>query len=217
MRRSRLSYNQAMTKRHLFAGFLAICALAAGIVVYTQSEAADANTLIEVLQLKPGSVVAEIGAGDGELTVAMAKHVGASGRVFTSELGTDRVRRLRAAVEKAEATNVQVIEGHETQSNLPEACCDAVFMRNVYHHFGDPPLMNASFLRALKPGGRIAIIDFMPPKGESAAPGQRGEDGRHGVTRETLESELKAAGFEIVSSEDRARRGLIVVASKPAS
>jgi ubiquinone/menaquinone biosynthesis C-methylase UbiE len=206
-----------MTKRHLFAAVLATCAFVAGIVVYTQSDAADATTLIEVLQLKPGSVVAEIGAGDGDLTLVVAKHVGASGRVFTSELGTDRVRSLRAAVEKAGAANVHVIEGHETHANLPDACCDAVFMRNVYHHFGDPPLMNASFLRALKPGGRIAIIDFTPPKGETAAPGQRGEDGRHGVTRDTVESELKGAGFEIVSSEDRARRGLIVVAAKPGS
>ena len=206
-----------MTKRHLFAGVLVSAALVAGIVVYTQSDAADATTLIEVLQLKPGSVVAEIGAGDGDLTLALAKHVGATGRVFTSELGTDRVRQLRAAVEKADAVNVQVIEGHETQANLPDACCDAIFMRNVYHHFGDPSLMNASFLRALKPGGRIAIIDFTPPKGETATPGQRGEDGRHGVARDTVVSELKAAGFEIVTSEDRARRGLMVVATKPAS
>jgi predicted methyltransferase len=205
-----------MTKRHLFAGVLVSSAFVVGIVVHSQSDAADATTLIDVLQLQPGSVVAEIGAGDGDLTLAVAKHVGTSGRVFTSELGTDRVRQLRAAVEKADAANVQIIEGHETQSNLPDACCDAVFMRNVYHHFGDPPLMNASFLRALKPGGRIAIIDFSPPKGETGAPGQRGEDGRHGVTRDTLESELKAAGFEIVSSEERARRGLIVVAKKPA-
>jgi ubiquinone/menaquinone biosynthesis C-methylase UbiE len=203
-----------MTKRRLFAAILVSCVVVAGIVVYTQSDAADATTLIEVLQLKPGSIVAEIGAGDGDLTIAIAKHVGTTGRVFTSELGSNRVRELRAAVEKADVANIEVIEGHETQANLPDACCDAIFMRNVYHHFGDPAQMNGSFARALKPGGRIAIIDFTPPKGETAAPGKRGEDSRHGVTRDTVESELKAAGFEIVSSEDRARRGIMVVAMK---
>jgi ubiquinone/menaquinone biosynthesis C-methylase UbiE len=206
-----------MTKRHLFATVVAVCAVAVGVGVYTQSDAADANKLIEVLQLQPGSVAAEVGAGDGDLTIALARHVGSAGRVFTSELGADRVRRLREAVEKAQVANVQVIEGHETEANLPDACCDGLFMRNVYHHFGDPSLMNASFLRALKPGGRIAIIDFAPPKGESAAPGQRGEDGRHGITRDVLVNELKAAGFEIISSEDRARRGILVVASKPSA
>jgi ubiquinone/menaquinone biosynthesis C-methylase UbiE len=49
-----------------------------------------------------------------------------------------------------------VVEGGLAQTNLPDECCDAVFMRHVYHHFGDPPAMNASLFRSLKPGGRLA-------------------------------------------------------------
>ena len=203
---------------------LGTLALSTG-VVGAQDNAADTKTLIEVLQLRPGSVVAEIGAGSGELTVALARHVGSDGRVYSSELGADRIQRLRAAVEKGAAPNVQVIEGHETRANLPEACCDAVFMRNVYHHFGDPAAMHASFLRALKPGGRIAVIDFGPRKGATAAPGRRGDDASHGVSADTVASELKAAGFEILSENEQPPaprpgsaspdRWFIVVASKP--
>ena len=201
------------------------CAVAAGIAVSGQDNAADTTKLIEVLQLKPGSVVAEIGAGSGELTVAIAKHVGPTGRVYTSELGDDRLKALRATVTKSGAANIEVIEGQPAHANLPDGCCDAVFMRNVYHHFGDPPSMNASFLKALKPDGRIAVIDFSPPPGAAvAAAGKRGEDGQHGVTAEVVSGELQAAGFEIVSASEQPvvegrRRGggqrwFVVVASK---
>ena len=178
-----------------------------------QDNATDAATLISMLQLGPGSVVAEIGAGEGELTLAIGKHVGGSGRVISSELGASRVQSLRQAIGKR-ASNIEVIDGHETRTNLPDACCDAVFMRNVYHHFIDPPGMNGSILTALKPGGRVAIIDFPPRGAASAAPGKRGEDGRHGVSAATVAAELEAAGLRIVATETR-NRSFIVVGAKP--
>ena len=197
--------------------------LAASIFVATaawaQDNPADTKRLIEALRLKPGDVVAEIGAGDGELTIALAQHVGPTGRVLSSELGAERVQRLRAAVEKSAASNVQIIDGHETRANLPDLCCEAIFMRNVYHHFGDPPAMHASFLQALKPGGRIAIIDFAPRKGDTAPPGKRGADPSHGVSEGVVADELKTAGFALVSQAVHptpdANRWFIVVAEKP--
>ncbi|HUE89950.1 MAG TPA: methyltransferase domain-containing protein [Vicinamibacterales bacterium] len=181
-----------------------------------QNNAADTEKLIEVLQLEPGHVVAEIGAGGGALTIAIAKHVGPNGRVFASELGDVRIAKLRGVVEKSGASNVQVVEGQAAHANLADACCDAVFMRNVYHHFGDPGTMNASMARALKPGARVAVIDF-PPRNDAATapPGKRGESAAHGVSAETVANELKAAGLTIVSSEERPNRWFIVVAQKP--
>ena len=181
-----------------------------------QNNVTDTETLIKVLQLKPGHVVAEIGAGGGQLTVAIAKHVGPDGRVFTSELGDERIAKLRGAVDKSGVSNVQVVEGQAAQANLADGCCDAIFMRNVYHHFGDPATMNASVVRALKPGARIAVIDFPPRNNTATAPaGKRGEDSAHGVSAEVVANELKAAGLMIVSSEDRPNRWFIVVAQKP--
>lgn len=198
---------------------LALSALVVATVAFStaplsssQSLTADTATLIKLLEVEAGDVVAEIGAGSGDLTLAMAKQVGDGGRVYTSELGTERLARLRQAVERV--GNVTVVTGEAAHANLPEACCDAIFMRNVYHHFADPATMNASLARALKPGGRLAIIDF-PPRGSAATapPGQRSERA-HGVHQETVADELKAAGLQIRSSDTRTDRWFVVVAQK---
>lgn len=207
-----------MTKRFpVFIVSAFVLSVAVPSIARAQDNAADVARLIDVLQLKPGSYVADIGAGGGELTIMVAKIVGSGGRVYSSDLGADRVQRLREAVEKSGVTSVQVIEGHETRTNLPDGCCDAIFLRNVYHHFGDPPAMNASILRALKPNGRVAVIDFPPRSGPTAPPGKRGENPSHGVDQKTVAAELTAAGFRIVTTEDRSDRWFMVVGAKPAS
>jgi ubiquinone/menaquinone biosynthesis C-methylase UbiE len=176
----------------------------------------DARRLIEVLNLQAGSMVAEIGAGDGEITLIVAKHVGSTGRVYTTELGTDRVHKLKEVVTRAQADNVTVLDAHATRSNLPEGCCDAIFMRSVYHHFEDPAAMNKSFLDALRAGGRLAVMDFAPPPGgEAADAADRDQDGHHGVTSETVLGELTRAGFERVEVEPGSRRNFLVVVRKP--
>lgn len=178
--------------------------------------AAESARLIEVLGVGPGSTVAEIGAGQGATTVVMAREVGASGRIYSSELGDARIRDLRKAVTDAGMTNVTIVTGDPNQTDLPEQCCDALFMQNVYHHFADPAAMNASILRSLKPGGKLAIIDFTPDSGESAPPAERGSPGnKHGVTADTVKSELTAAGFEFISTERIERSGFLVVMRKP--
>jgi ubiquinone/menaquinone biosynthesis C-methylase UbiE len=194
-----------------------VIALVGGAPLHPQSardDAADAARLIALLDIREGSIVGEIGAGDGELTVALAKHVGASGRIYTNELNKDRLAALTKKVEQGELRNVTAVAGLEKESGFPDQCCDAIFMRNVYHHFGDPPAMNASLLKSLKPGGRLAVIDFTPPPGGEAAPGGRGKDNHHGITAPTLERELKAAGFEIVSAAESGRT-VTVVAARP--
>jgi ubiquinone/menaquinone biosynthesis C-methylase UbiE len=178
--------------------------------------AADAARLVQALQIQEGSVVGEIGAGSGELTVAIAKAVGPSGRVFSNELNKERYAALAGVAEKAGVTNVTPVEGRELETNFPDGCCDAIFMRNVYHHFGDPAAMNASLFKSLKPGGRLAVIDFSPPGDEPATAKQRSADNFHGVKAATVERELIAAGFEIVSSEMK-NRDVTVVARRPPS
>ena len=204
----------SLLKRASLVLFVAALAATAGLAQTAQENAADAERLMRALEVRPGSVVGEVGAGAGELTLAMAKAVGESGRVFTNEVNQDRVRAIERAVEQAGLKHVTVVEGRPAATNFPAQCCDAIFMRNVYHHFGDPHAMNASLRESLKPGGRLAILDFSPPPGGEAPPGGRAADNHHGITAPTLEAELKAAGFEIVSA-GTTNRTVFVVARRP--
>jgi predicted methyltransferase len=179
--------------------------------------AGDAARLVQALNIRAGSVVAELGAGDGALTVAIARIVGDQGRVYSTELIKPSLEKIRAAAAAADLKNVTVVEGTPARTNLPEQCCDAIFMRDVYHHFSQPQAMNASVLASLKPGGSLAVLDFGPPPGtESLDPAARGIDGQHGITPATLENELKNAGFELVSTTPFGFRGFLIVARRPA-
>lgn len=198
--------------RWLIPAFVLACAIAPR-AQSAADDAADAEWLVRTLGVQAGSTVGEIGAGSGELTVALAKVVGDTGRVYSNELNKDRLPVIAKAAESAGLKNVTTIDGRPLETNFPEQCCDAIFMRSVYHHFGDPPAMNSSVLASLKPGGRLAVIDFSP-NGSENLPGHRAENNHHGVTAATVERELTAVGFEIVSSatEDHAIR---VVARRP--
>lgn len=181
--------------------------------VSAQQNSADVEWLIEALELKEGSVVADIGAGDGDQTLAIAEHIGPEGQIYSTELGEDALQELRENLEWADTSNIIVLEGHPTQTNLPEECCDAIYMRRVYHHVGDPSAFNASLFQSLKPGGRLAIIDF-EPRGEEAEPGDRSSGNQHGVKAETVVEELTKAGFTLISNEQQSGRNFYVLLQK---
>ena len=166
-----------------------------------QAPVDDAAWLTDTLNVGRGDVLADVGAGLGEVSLRLSAAVGPAGTIYASELGTERVAELQSVVDSAGASNVRVIEGHASRTNLPASCCDAVLVRFVYHHFADPPAMNASLIASLKPGGRLAVIDFEPDGPESADPAGRGAGDQHGISVQTLRRELEAAGFLILSSD----------------
>jgi ubiquinone/menaquinone biosynthesis C-methylase UbiE len=178
--------------------------------------ASDAARLVRALSLHGGQTVADIGAGRGQLTLELARVVGRSGRVYATELDADRLGRIREAAKVAELKNITVVEARATETNLPEACCDALVLRRVYHHFDDPLSMNASMLRSLKPGGFLAVIDFTPDSTESADPVGRDSARQHGVTPETVSRELGQAGFDPIHLEGKdGTQRFLVVARRP--
>src|ERR671918_2275940 len=142
------------------------------------------------LALKPGMSVADVGAGRGELTVALAAEVGSGGRVFSTEIDPEAVRQIRAAVAAAGLANVTVVQAQARDANLPTDCCDAVLLRRVYHHLTHPAETNASLLRALRPGGLLAVIDFPPPFFIGR--------GSLGVPAQSVVDEVTASGFEML-------------------
>ncbi len=174
-----------------------------------------AEKIFQALNLRKGSTACEIGAGDGALSIAAARVVGPTGRVYASELGDNRVRRLRDKVAGSRLEQITVVAGDPVRTNFPEAGCDAAFMRDVYHHFSDPAAMNASILTALKPGGRLVIVDFTPPPGREATQATgRSKDGMHGISLESVSRETREAGFDLMASE-AGTRWFMVVVSKP--
>jgi predicted methyltransferase len=158
-------------------------------------DASEAQRLFELMELKPGMSVGEVGGGNGGMTVEMAKRLGPEGHVYSSELSADRRADIRAAATRTHLTNITVIESSDRTANLPEGCCDAIFMRNVYHHFTKPGEMDRSLVAALKPGGRLGVIDFVPSPGSSVPDGVPANRGGHGVRPELVIDELSSAGM----------------------
>ena len=154
----------------------------------------DAPKLVEVLELKPGMTVADVGTGGGAMTVVLGHWIG-SGRVYATDVTERALRTTREYAKKEGLTNVTVIEGGAASTNLPAACCDAIFLRNVYHHITAVDPFNKSLLESLKPGGRLAIVDFEGRKGSPIPEGVPANREGHGVPRSVVVEELKKAGL----------------------
>lgn len=157
--------------------------------------------LRHVLAIAPGRSVADVGAGRGELTVALATEVGPSGRVYSTEIDPESLEQIRAAVAAARLENVTLVQARADETGLPVSCCDAIVLRRVYHHLTDSAATNASLLRSLRPGGVLAVIDFPPllswlwPWPPAGVPGSRGG---HGIDARLVTDEVGSSGFELV-------------------
>jgi ubiquinone/menaquinone biosynthesis C-methylase UbiE len=169
-----------------------------GLDVYQE----EAHRLGGLMNWKPGQVIAEIGAGEGEIAFAAAARVGPAGHVYATELDNEKIAHLKNVVKERGLQNVSVIKADAIDTNLPASCCDDIFMRRVYHHFENPTQTDASIFRALKPGGLLAIIDFPPRQGLPAVNGAPKSHGGHGIPKKILIEELTSAGFEIRSQQE---------------
>jgi SAM-dependent methyltransferase len=143
--------------------------------------ALEAPRLADLLGIKAGSTVADVGAGFGAWMAELARIVGPSGRVYATDVGAPQLAALRGWVQKEGFTNVTVIEGAADSTNLPAGCCDAILIRDVYHHLSQPTAVVRSMAAALKPGGRLALIDFPPARGSGVPDGVPQNRGGHGV------------------------------------
>jgi ubiquinone/menaquinone biosynthesis C-methylase UbiE len=194
-------------KRWVVGGLLALAAvvvLAAASLPYLPlihgTTADEVERLAAWLDVQPGTRVADVGAGTGTFTVALARRVGPSGQVYATELDNERLADIRQTATNASLANVTVLAGAVSSTNLPEACCDALFSRLVYHHLTDPAAINADIFRALRPGGRLVIIDFEPGGVMNwiGRPETAEHHGGHGTPKATVVEEVTRAGFEVM-------------------
>ena len=186
---------------YLAAGLLLALTLSAAVAVhfaffylpFTWSR--EPARLVEALAVRPGDRVADIGAGDGSHAVAVSTIVGERGEVLATDLDPGRRRAIVDRAARAHAANVRVIDGAPDRTNLSDHCCDAIYMRTMFHHVTDPAAFARDVVRSVKPGGRIAVIDF--------APGRLWFHGRdHGVTPETVTSAFNAVGCTLRLRDD---------------
>lgn len=187
----------AMNRKRLWLLTLA-CAAVAVFAARVRGNAADeVKRLAALMEWKPGTFVADIGAGDGRYSFAAADHVGAGGKVYATEIDAKKLEELRSEVARRKLQNVVVVESKEVDTNLPAACCDAIFLRRVYHHLTKPAEFDANIVRSLKPSGRLAIIDFPPRSGLDPVEGVPANRGGHGIPQKIVIEELTAAGLQV--------------------
>jgi SAM-dependent methyltransferase len=192
------------------------CAAAAGgwlIVarINAASVLSESARLAAMLGVREGGRVADVGAGKGQYALELARLVGPTGHVFATEIDSKRRRQIQTAAADAKLQHLSVIEAREADAGLERDCCDAILMRGVYHHVTRPAETNASLHQALRPGGRLAIVDFPPSwflstffQVKEVPRNRRG----HGVIPELVIEELTAAGFSLEHRIDRWDRRL---------
>lgn len=166
--------------------------------------------LVELLQLKPGQVVADLGAGTGYYTWRMARKVAPTGKVYAVEIQQEMLDLLQAAMKKRSITNVISVLGTIENPKLPTNSLDLLIMVDVYHEFSHPKEMMARILESLKPGGRVAFVEF------------REEDPNvpikavHKMSEAQIKKEAAAAGLEFVETISKLPWQHLVLCRKPA-
>lgn len=124
------------------------------------------RAVMELLALKPGDVIADIGAGSGYYTRRMAQTVGGSGRVYAVDIQPEMLQILTNKLTAEGITNVVTALGTEQDPKLPPGRIDVALMVDVYHEFSYPYEMVSAICRALKPGGRLVFVEY---RGEDKA------------------------------------------------
>jgi SAM-dependent methyltransferase len=123
-------------------------------------EEEDPDLAISILKIPKGATVADIGAGSGFMTIRMAERVGPSGRVFANDLQPQMLELLRRRLADRRLTNVTLVQGDVNDPKLPAASIDLELLVDVYHEFSQPQAMLQRLREALKPDGRLVLLEY---------------------------------------------------------
>jgi ubiquinone/menaquinone biosynthesis C-methylase UbiE len=164
---------------------------------------------VRLLEVKPGDMVADIGAGSGYYTIRLARAVGPDGRVYANDIQPAMLNILTTNVFLAKLSNVVPVLGTQTRPNLPAGRIDLAIMVDVYHEFAEPQAMLQGIKEALAPGGRLALLEY------------RAEDRNvpilpdHKMTKAQVRREVEHEGFEQVRVIDDLPWQHLIVFRKP--
>lgn len=170
------------------------------------------DKIVEACELKPGMIVADVGAGTGLFTRLFAQAVGPKGQVYAVDIAPNFLEHIQKTSRAAKLTNVTPVLCNQDSVDLPPNSVDVVFTSDTYHHFEFPQRTLASIHRALKPGGRLIIVDFIRIAGESSDwvlnHVRAGQD--------VVEKEIIEAGFTVSErKKDLLKENYFVTFTKP--
>jgi ubiquinone/menaquinone biosynthesis C-methylase UbiE len=143
-----------------------------------------------LMEIAPGGQIADVGAGSGWFTVRAARRVGPSGMVYAVDINPKYVRQIEERAKKERLPQVRAVVGEIADPRLPPGAIDAVLLLKTYHELGEPVAMAKAILRALKPCGRLAVID------------RNGHGDDHGIDERIVIDELASVGFALASRHD---------------
>ena len=152
--------------------------------------------VVKALGVRRGAVVADVGAGPGFFTLALARAVGPRGHVYAVDPDPQILDVLRGRLAKAGIRNVSPVLGRGDDPHLPAGACDVVLIVDTYHHFPSGPVFLRRAARALKPGGRLANVDFQ--KRETPV----GPPVGHRVAREDFLRDARRAGLAVAAEHE---------------
>jgi len=163
------------------------------------------DKVLGAIGVRPGMTVAEIGAGRGRYAVQLAVRVGPAGKVYAEDIDAAALDHLRQRCRRWRLENIEVILGDVTNPKLPPGQLDLIWIVSSYHHFDDPVALLRNARSALKPGGRLAIGEWISIH----------EPDRHGHTSEDIIREVRSAGYalERIESFLKANNFLIYIFS----
>ena len=153
----------------------------------TRERVGEAARVMQLLGIRPGMAVADIGAGSGYYTVRLSQRVGSAGRVFAEDIMPDYLTGLQRRVAAEGLGNVTLALGEAHDPRLPPASVDVALLVHMYHEIDQPFGLLVNLLPALRPGARVAILDADRVTS------------RHGTPPALLECELRAVGFRQVA------------------
>jgi ubiquinone/menaquinone biosynthesis C-methylase UbiE len=157
----------------------------------------DCVMLLKALNLKPGQVVCDMGCGNGFYTLQLARLVGEGGRVLAVDIQPEMLHMLDERSKAEQIANIELIEGTPIDPKLPEGEIDLILLVDVYHEFSHPEAMLKAMRKSLKPGGRVALVEF------------RLEDPNvpikllHKMSKKQILKEIPPNGFKLVEQFDK--------------
>lgn len=149
--------------------------------------------IVTALALRPGETVADVGAGTGLFASLLSREVGSGGRVIAVDIAPNFVEHIERRIEAEDLGNVEAHLSTERSAELPASAVDAILLSDVYHHFEYHEDMLRSLVSALRPGGRLVVVDFERIPGTS----REWILGHVRAGKEVVTGEVEGAGFAL--------------------